>query len=106
MLAEQVAEKIKNAKSYMELFKTYKRFLKSLHNTDEYIIAHMSEYEEHPWRLLTVHSHVMNSKSARCKKMVELTNDIFKETGLPRCPKGKFRGMDGVDFEKLMINSD
>ena len=107
-MAEEIAkenlvyEKITSAKSYPKLLAAKKRFLRSLYYGDE-IIKKIKEIEESPWELLSSSSHVMNRKSQSAKTMQLLENDIYKETKLPRKPKGEFRGEDCLDWDKIKI---
>lgn len=98
---EEIAKKIRQAPSYPELLAAYKRHIKSIYGDRERGIEHIEEAGREPWRLLTAHAGVMNAKSARAQTLEKLANAVFKETKLPRKPVGKFRGENGVDWDKL-----
>ncbi len=107
MNTAEVREKIRSAPSFPKLRKAYAGFLTSLYGKDSgYVHTRMEQEDAEPERLLTAHASVMDAKSARCKTMKQLANDVFRETGLPRNAQGKYRGMDGVNWQALGIRDD
>ena len=99
---EDVRNLIRSAPSFKKLFAAHKRFCRRLrpHGNDSWFTSYtLREFE--PERLLKDHAGVMNAKSAAAKTMMRLANAVFAETQLPRKPQGKFRGEDGLDWEKL-----
>jgi len=103
MNLHQAQQKITSAPSFAELRQAYMRFMKRLYGKfgQERVTEGIANHDAEPQRYLVVHSHVMNAKSAACKTLQRLTNQVFKETGLPRSPQGKFRGMDGLNIDAL-----
>lgn len=106
--ARTVAElAIEASPSFAKLKRAYESFLWSLEGTGarkhayfrEKIAAKISN--KLPSRYLTAHAGVMNGKSARAITLRRLSHAVFAETGLPREPIGKFRGEDGVNWDKV-----
>jgi hypothetical protein len=102
-IEDAAAKKIRAAPSYPAIQKAYASFRKSIYGhlspTDE---AELRRDDAEPWKYLTAHSGVMNAKSARAKTLERLADEIFAQTKLPRRPMGKFRGDNGVDWDKLI----
>jgi hypothetical protein len=98
MTIEEADDLIRKAPSFPALREAYLRFIRRLYKCNAPAV---DDLEREPHQYLTVHSHVMNYQSQACKTMQRLTHQIFRETGLPRIPPGKFRGMDGLDTAKL-----
>jgi hypothetical protein len=97
-----VFDKIVNAPSYPKLLAAYKRFMHSLYGkSDAYAEEHIKEAEQQPWELLTAHASVMNAKSGSAQTLSRLANAVFSETKLPRYPQGKFRGENGLAWDKV-----
>ena len=97
-----VYDKIVNAPSYPKLLAAYKRFQRTLYRADDlYMLKKVQEKEREPWELLTAHASVMNAKSGSALTLRKLADAVFSETGLPRRPPGKFRGENGLDWDKV-----
>ncbi len=97
-----VYDKIVNSPSYPRLLSIYKRHMRRLYSAgDPYLEERLKETELQPWELLTAHAGVMNAKSSTAKNLKELADNVFKETGLPRLPQGKFRGEDALDWDAV-----
>lgn len=93
-----VAVMIKSAPTYGKLLAAYRRHLVDIYGA---VRANTSPYEEKPWELITADAGVMRQKSARCQTLAKLASMVIAETGLPRKLPGMYRGMNGIDWEKI-----
>lgn len=93
-------EKIVSAPSWGKLKAAALRYA---HSLSRYTYATtIAGLEKEPEKALTAHAGVMNAKSTACKTLTTLANAVFAETGLPRRPRGMFRGEDGLDWKRLV----
>ena len=100
----EVALKIESSPSYPKLLRACKRFFDKKHNL---------MYEDQvngiiirPWTMLEMHGRVYKGKSTQAKTLRRLADEVFAQTGLPRCPEGKFRGDNGVDWENIFAQKE
>ncbi|MDD5485936.1 MAG: hypothetical protein PHW65_00015 [Dehalococcoidales bacterium] len=98
-----VADKIINAPSWNNLLKAYKSFIISLYGKDSGRAKNAEkEAIQQPWKLLTAHADVMNARSMRSITLRKLADAVFRETKLPRNQKGQMRGMNGINWDKVI----
>lgn len=99
---QSAVDKITSAPSFPALRRAVKAFLKNLYPRDaDYVAGNLADYDRAPWQYLTAHGRVMLGRSARAKTLARLACQVFAETGLPRSPRGMFRGDDGLDLARL-----
>ena len=104
MTLQEARKIIIESPSYPLLRKANTRFVRRLYGKDsDYPEQIEKTIDAEPELLLIAHAGVIDEKSSVCKSMKTLTNQIFKQTGLPRKPQGKFRGASGLDTSHLLV---